>query len=425
MLKLKHILIIFLAFNYSFVFSQALYNNGREIYINPEAVIFVNGDLNNAYGSLSLEHNNDNSSELNISGDLINNANLICDGTINLYGNWINNSIFQSTYGTVNFKAETHIIGGNEETYFHNVNLNNYGLKTLNNSIHINGILNIHTSVLNTQNSGLFIDNIDSEALVFTTGFVISHQGGFISRKTQSTGEYIFPVGADYDNPIKRNVLIKPLIAELSEFNIRFVNNNPNQDGYYTSLLNDSIEYVNEDYYHIINRSAGISNVSIKIYSESEDEDFNHIANWSTTPTPGWILLHESFSDSLSPVSGIIIEEINDFSNPQFVFCKNADFPIDTIPNPNPEPDETEIIIYNSFSPNGDGLNDTWIVENCDNCSVKVYNRNGNIIYSSENSTIPWDGTFNNKRVPDATYYYIITPTDEEEIFKGSVTIIR
>lgn len=425
MLNLKHILAIVLVFSYSLVNSQALYNSGRDIYINSEAVIYVNGNLNNEFGSITITKSNDDSAEINITGDLINKDYINCDGIINLYGNWSNNSVFQSNEGTVNLKSQMHILGGTEESHFYNLNLNNYGLKTLNNSIHIHGVLNLHTSVINTQTSGLFIDNIEADALVFTTGFISSNQGGFISRKTQSTNEYIFPVGAGNDNPIIRKVIISPSIAELSEFNIRFVNNNPDQDGYYTSLLNDSIEYVNEDYFHIINRTSGVSNVSMKVFYEPEDGDYNQLANWNSTPTPAWNLLHDSYVDTLSLDNSITIDDFANFTNPQFVLCNKANIPVDTITDPTPEPEETEIIIYNSFSPNGDGLNDTWIIENCENCSVKVYNRNGNIVFVSEDNTISWDGTFNNKRVPDATYYYIIIPGGIEDILKGSVTIIR
>ncbi|MDY0160481.1 MAG: gliding motility-associated C-terminal domain-containing protein, partial [Bacteroidales bacterium] len=124
--------------------------------------------------------------------------------------------------------------------------------------------------------------------------------------------------------------------------------------------------------------------------------------------------------------TNIRIDEISDFSNPQFVFCYKGSAPADSIPEPEPEPEELEnIIIYNSFSPNGDGFNDTWIIDNCPNCNVKVYNRNGNIVFSSDDNSISWDGKYNNKKVPDATYYYIISPSNSTEIIKGSVTIIR
>jgi len=114
------------------------------------------------------------------------------------------------------------------------------------------------------------------------------------------------------------------------------------------------------------------------------------------------------------------ISSMDNFSDPQFVLCNKTTEPIDTTPNP-----VDEIIIYNSFSPNGDNYNDTWVVENCNNCNVKIFNRNGNIVFESIDNTESWNGEFKDENVPDATYYYIIDPQAGANLLKGSVTIIR
>lgn len=89
------------------------------------------------------------------------------------------------------------------------------------------------------------------------------------------------------------------------------------------------------------------------------------------------------------------------------------------------EPTTNEIM--NLFTPNGDGYNDDWIV-NDPNISgdfkVNIYNRFGNLVYSSENYNNDWAGTFNDVALPQATYYYVIEDS-EGTIFKGPVTILR
>ncbi|MCP4522185.1 MAG: T9SS type B sorting domain-containing protein [Cytophagales bacterium] len=88
------------------------------------------------------------------------------------------------------------------------------------------------------------------------------------------------------------------------------------------------------------------------------------------------------------------------------------------------------IVIPNGFSPNGDGLNETWIIKNIEeyeNAIVRVYNRWGNLIYESDPGyKIPWDGLRENgEKMPIATYYYIVELNVDNEEYAGSVTIVR
>jgi len=66
------------------------------------------------------------------------------------------------------------------------------------------------------------------------------------------------------------------------------------------------------------------------------------------------------------------------------------------------------------LTPNGDGINDTWIVENITNnpnSVVRVFNRWGSLVYSAKNYQNDWDGKLNGSdvTVPDGgSYYYQI-----------------
>ena len=86
------------------------------------------------------------------------------------------------------------------------------------------------------------------------------------------------------------------------------------------------------------------------------------------------------------------------------------------------------INIPNAFSPNGDGINDTWKVkylENYPGATVDIFDRLGQPVYHSEGYNQEWDGTLNRKPLPFGTYYYIINPKNNMPAFSGSVTIIR
>ena len=84
--------------------------------------------------------------------------------------------------------------------------------------------------------------------------------------------------------------------------------------------------------------------------------------------------------------------------------------------------------VINTFTPNGDGVNDTWVIkylETYPGNTVDVYNRYGEKVYSSVGYGIPWDGTYKGANLPAGTYYYIINPKNGRKAVAGSVTIIR
>lgn len=84
--------------------------------------------------------------------------------------------------------------------------------------------------------------------------------------------------------------------------------------------------------------------------------------------------------------------------------------------------------IPNVFSPNGDGIHDTWVIPELDkypDAVVSVFDRYGRRVFFTEGYKKPWDGTHEGKPVAVATYYYIIEPKLIPGIFSGSVTILK
>ncbi|OCX53754.1 hypothetical protein BEL04_05560 [Mucilaginibacter sp. PPCGB 2223] len=85
-------------------------------------------------------------------------------------------------------------------------------------------------------------------------------------------------------------------------------------------------------------------------------------------------------------------------------------------------------IVPNTFTPNNDGVNDTWNIKNLSdytNCTVQVYNRNGSLLFSSIGYGTPWDGKYNGVPLPIGTYYYVIDPKHGREVLSGYITILR
>jgi len=93
-----------------------------------------------------------------------------------------------------------------------------------------------------------------------------------------------------------------------------------------------------------------------------------------------------------------------------------------------PESETACINIPSSFTPNSDGKNDDWVINNIELYSwhrVQIFNRWGNLLYEQSPYTTPWDGKFNGNPLPAETYYYIIDLNNGQEAFTGTVTIIR
>ena len=91
------------------------------------------------------------------------------------------------------------------------------------------------------------------------------------------------------------------------------------------------------------------------------------------------------------------------------------------------------IFVPNTFTPNGDGINDTWqinLIDNFPKANIKVFDRWGQRVFNTIGypASKRWDGTYNGRKLPASTYYYTISlsvDTEKERIKTGSVTIIR
>jgi gliding motility-associated-like protein len=93
---------------------------------------------------------------------------------------------------------------------------------------------------------------------------------------------------------------------------------------------------------------------------------------------------------------------------------------------------ERDLFIPEGFSPNGDGVNDFFVIQGADEfvVSLKVYNRWGNLVYQNREYLNDWDGISNSgllisTKLPDGTYYYIVNFNNGEKDQVGYITINR
>lgn len=92
---------------------------------------------------------------------------------------------------------------------------------------------------------------------------------------------------------------------------------------------------------------------------------------------------------------------------------------------------EINTLIPNAISPNGDGKNDVWKLDFIrilyPEATVDIFNRWGQLLFSSTGYTDPWDGTYNGEPVPDGNYYYVINLNDasEPEPYTGALLLLK
>lgn len=88
------------------------------------------------------------------------------------------------------------------------------------------------------------------------------------------------------------------------------------------------------------------------------------------------------------------------------------------------------IFIPNSFTPNADGKNDQFRIPSgtdLELVALRVFNRFGEIVWSTTDPSQGWDGTVNGQLAPVGTYIYQIRYRQDKDVVerKGTVTLIR
>jgi gliding motility-associated-like protein len=127
--------------------------------------------------------------------------------------------------------------------------------------------------------------------------------------------------------------------------------------------------------------------------------------------------------DSLAPGNySVIIKAINSSSLTIDSVSKNFVITANT--------DPCQITVFSGFSPNGDGMNDAWIIEDIENFpnnNVTIYNRWGNKLahftnYDNKNNV--WKGeTSSGTIVSSGTYFYVIELNSGSGYKKGWVEV--
>lgn len=93
-----------------------------------------------------------------------------------------------------------------------------------------------------------------------------------------------------------------------------------------------------------------------------------------------------------------------------------------------------QIVIHDVITPNGDGINDAWVIDGLStrpNTSVTVFDKWGDAVFKADNYDNTWSGKgTNGNLIPDGTYFYLVTLAEKDNFtgkkdFTGSLLIKR
>jgi len=231
-------------------------NTGATITIQSGANVYANAELRNNSGTIN------NSGNLYVSGHYTNNA------TIN------NNS-----GSSVLLNGGSQTVQGSGTTNFYNLYLQGSGTKTLARAIGVSNYLDVGSVVMNTQNFVATVSNASTGA-VGGTGYITStSSSGGLSRPTNSTDNYEFPVG----HTGQRKIVITPQSASSQTYKVCAMNGSAGGTYSFGSVIG-SIGTFNTAYYHHVDRLSGTGAANVSFYYNSGDAPggtFAGLAKWN------------------------------------------------------------------------------------------------------------------------------------------------
>ncbi|MCB9197280.1 MAG: gliding motility-associated C-terminal domain-containing protein [Flavobacteriales bacterium] len=370
--------ILFLLLIYSKAQTPLVYNQG-DVFID-NALIHVNGDWENRHTDSHLTNNgtiylkaDDNEGDFSI----LDSANVSGNGIYRIENDWTNSGNFISDSSQVYLYGDNELITGDSVSRFFDLILEGTGVKTQTIDAETKHWLNLNNLELATMSNEMFVSNswllaISNQTNYLNEGMVSSDIGGLLTRKTDSVGTYLFPVGSKINGHQYRPITIENLALNNETAGVRMIPNDATIDGFDRSLRENEICLINPAYYHQIVNLSNLDPSNVTIYFDGTIEPQWNMATQWAAPTPNlWNLL---------------------VSNP-IIFGNYTGRKVDN--HNNYSTDRYALGYYNSFTPIIYG--DTMI---CDTSSTYLYAtneydqynwsayNNGNVIGNSFNQTL-------------------------------------
>ncbi|MCF6366235.1 MAG: gliding motility-associated C-terminal domain-containing protein [Bacteroidales bacterium] len=406
----KLLLILIITSVSSVLFGQGITNNGANFYVSDGAFIHGGNFVNITAGE---------------------NPEIDLNGTIELEGNWINNSSTENIFvnienypnGTLILSGTTETnIAGSNKTFFENLSIVNETKTILVNNCEINGLLSLN-GILNLNSNRLILNNNNFE-IEYISGYIFSETipsdglGEIEMKIGDSQNTFNIPFGSgNTENDL--NVSFTPEEAGSSGGSVVFatyptnIENEPLPENNYN--LGDVIANKTIDRFWKIAPNYTVNpDVSFTLSYTDSDIEGNDLTE-NNLKLIRFNTENELWNDIIFTPN---INDINNTASIESVSGKDF-FNWWTLAEVNEQ--AAEFDIPNGITPNDDGFNDTWVIDDLpENSQVIIYNRWGDEVYKSNN----YQGEWNGGDQPSGAYYYIITLPDGNKL-SGDINVLK
>ncbi|SDX51749.1 gliding motility-associated C-terminal domain-containing protein [Lutibacter oricola] len=354
-------------------------------------------------------------------------------GSIGFHTDLINNGVFNKNLGLAGFynKGNFLVVSGTNKSIFYNVEVDVEDNLYLETSLGITNNLSFFSGHIVTPRNST---NINLEFInygVYAGEGDLTHVDGY--TKIINEGEFVFPIG---HNDVLRPMIL-PNQVKNTFYSGAYFNEDPNNPSTFSQSFDTTekqfvLDKVSEVEFWDLDGDTETSiiltwNIDSNIEALAEDLEPLTVVGWSKD-LKKWIDLgQENIEGDL--------EEGEIESKP---FVPN-DYEVITIGSDvfSVGSEYTENSENHNFgiSPNGDGINDTFVIEGIElrpNNVLYIYNRWGALVYSKKSYDNTWGGFSEHdltikrsKGLPEGTYFYILKFMDENVNWQGWIYLRR
>ncbi|MCW2119851.1 gliding motility-associated C-terminal domain-containing protein [Flavobacterium sp. 7A] len=349
------------------------------------------------------------------------------NGQVGFHTNLINDGVFDKNEGLVGFYSikDYLVVAGKNEAIFKNIEIDVFDNLYLNTSIGLtNDLLFISGKVVTPRDDITVSLDFLKHQLYVGEGNA-THVDGY--AKVINEGEFVFPIGDDHS--------FRPMILQNQEKNSiykgAYFREDPSSPstfspGFSTSKMQNVLKSINTVEFWDLD---GAIETSIKL-TWDRDSDLKAFAeNMQSLRVVGWSKELNVWVELGNKITTGSLDEGTIESN---VFLPD-NFEAITIGS---IADINNVVNRNyGISPNGDGVNDTFVIEGISlssNNTLSIYNRWGVLVYSKNGYDNSWGGISQNKLtinasqgLPEGTYFYVIEFHDKGKSWQGYVYIKR
>ena len=263
------------------------------------------------------------------------------------------------------------------------------------------------------------VSNINSTAILPTATKIAVYINNSLVGMTQTTAA--IAIGGSENG----SILLNLPVGIVSPFTVKIVVDDDGQGvGMVTEIDEDNNENSQNFSLTVAPAIGDLSNITSCNIGLGK-AIFNLEEIYLQFPGNGNFSLYTSLEDAQSQTNAILdISNYTSDLSPQQLFVRLDDEICETIASFLLISRNCPPTVYNYISPNGDGSNDTLVIEGLRDIfldfELLIYNRWGTLVWTGTNKTEDWDGFANkgivsgNQTLPDGTYFYVLNLRDKD-----------